>query len=219
MSPQPQFSTRMTILSVLPYCPDDEWRLLFVFARYVGPRIPSEIERLTWNDVDWLGNRILLKSPKTESHGRAERYVPIFPELKPWLERQFHNAEDGEGYVFPRLRHHTNLGTTAGKLVKRVHGRVWPSFWNSLRATRETELMDAFGLRRACAWIGNSPKVAMENYALMRKSDYLDVGGATDFKCDAKSAAIGANQGESARIGSIEKPAKTGLIGSTRNRR
>ena len=52
--------------------------------------------------------------------------------------------------------------------------------------------MDEYGLRRACAWIGNSVKVAMENYALMRKGYFLDVGNSADLKCDAKIADLGA---------------------------
>ena len=43
----------------------------------------------------------------------------------------------------------------------------------SLRASRQTDLMDQYGLGKACAWIGNSPAVAMKHYALLRKLDYL----------------------------------------------
>ncbi len=46
--------------------------------------------------------------------------------------------------------------------------------------------MDLVGLRRACQSIGNSPKVAMSNYALMKSTDDIDAGSA-DLKCDYKS--------------------------------
>ena len=51
--------------------------------------------------------------------------------------------------------------------------------------------MDAYGLRRACQWAGNSPATAMKNYALIRKTDFIDTGSesAKDQKADAKCAA------------------------------
>ena len=41
-------------------------------------------------------------------------------------------------------------------------------------ASAETDLMDEFGLRKACQWAGNSPATAMKNYALVRKTDFVD---------------------------------------------
>lgn len=72
-----------------------------------------------------------------------------------------------------------------------------------MRASRETDLMDAVGLRRACAWIGNSPEIAIKHYALMRKSDYIDAGECkeiastkSDAESDAARARIGETSGE-----------------------
>jgi hypothetical protein len=36
--------------------------------------------------------------------------------------------------------------------------------------------MDSHGLRRACAWIGNTPTVAIKHYSLLKHSDYIDAG-------------------------------------------
>ncbi len=175
-----------TILEAVKHCTTHEWKLLMMFSRFVGCRIPSEIREFTWADVNWEKNTILLKSPKTERRGKASRLVPIFPELKPYLEKQFELAEDGELYVFPTLRKHTNAATTAKKFVEYAGFVPWDKFWNALRASRETDLMDLVGLRRACQWIGNSPKVAMSNYALMKSTDYIDAGSA-EIKSAEKS--------------------------------
>jgi integrase len=52
-----------------------------------GIRCPSELLPLTWNDVNWERDRFLVHSPKTEHYeGGAERWMPIFPELRPYLE-------------------------------------------------------------------------------------------------------------------------------------
>ena len=56
--------------------------------------------------------------------------------------------------------------------------------------------MDEHGLRRACQWAGNSAATAMKNYALVRKSDFQDIGTAGKF--DAKCAAIDASDAKCA---------------------
>ena len=61
--------------------------------------------------------------------------------------------------------------------------------------------MDEFGLRRACLWVGNSPATAMKNYALVRKTDFVDdVNSVTKsdaiLDADAKSDAAPANMVE-----------------------
>ena len=56
--------------------------------------------------------------------------------------------------------------------------------------------MDEFGLRRACQWAGNSPATAMKNYALVRKTDFVDDGNCIQ-KVDAKSDAINARDTKS----------------------
>lgn len=151
--------------------------------------MPSEIRDLKWEHVNWEQNTILLNAPKV----RRQRLVPIFPELAPYLSEQFDEATAGSVHVFAKLRHHANLSTTAEKYVQRAGCKAWPKFWNSLRASRETDLMDLVGLRKACQWIGNSPTVAMRNYALLKKTDYIDAGEIGLQKSDAEQQRMGEN--------------------------
>lgn len=187
-----------------------EWRLLFVMSRSIPMRIPSEFQNLVWNDINFDNNTILLKASKTDS----ERLVPIFPELKPYLEDHHELARggdlyvDGNEFVFPKLRTHSNVATTAQKYVKRAKQTVWKNFWNSLRATRESELMDEYGLRRACTWSGNSPEIAMKNYKIVRKQDYIDLGATNSNKSDAKSDAVRARMDEN---GDNQEPKNAGI--------
>jgi integrase len=58
--------------------PDAEWRLLIAPSRCGGMRCPSEHLSLRWQDVDWERTRFRVDSPKT-----GQRWVPIFPELRP----------------------------------------------------------------------------------------------------------------------------------------
>ena len=81
------FLTREDAAKVLEACPDAQWRLLFALSRYGGLRCPSEHLALRWGDVDWERGRMTVRSPKTEHHeGKAERVIPLFPELRPYLE-------------------------------------------------------------------------------------------------------------------------------------
>jgi hypothetical protein len=41
-----------------------------------------------------------------------------------------------------------------------------------MRASRETELITAFGVATAARWIGNSPAVALRSYAMVSDADW-----------------------------------------------
>jgi hypothetical protein len=61
--------------------------LIIALSRYGGLRCPSEHLALGWQDINWGLDRFLLRSSKTEHHEDVgERWVPIFPELRPFLE-------------------------------------------------------------------------------------------------------------------------------------
>ena len=169
--------TKQVILDVIEHCPTTEWKLLFAFARFVGCRIPSEIQNLTWADIDRDKNQIRLWDEKREKN----KTVPLFPEVEQLIAKQYDEVPDCEVYVFPNLRLNKNPGTTAKKYVKKAGYEVWNSFFNTLRANRETELMDEYGIRKACAWIGNTPETAMKNYSIVRGSDFDDSDRAAEM--------------------------------------
>ncbi|MDX1969763.1 MAG: site-specific integrase, partial [Planctomycetaceae bacterium] len=80
------FVSRETIDTVISACPNAYWRLIVTLARYGGLRIPSELA-ITWDDVDWERGRLLIRSPKTaHHHGRDERMIPLFPEVRTALD-------------------------------------------------------------------------------------------------------------------------------------
>src|SRR5687767_4516876 len=87
------FVPRDVAEQILESCPNTEWALIFALARYAGLRCPSELMPLTWSDVNWERGRFRVHAPKTEHHGNGgERWVPIFPELRPHLEAAFDQA-------------------------------------------------------------------------------------------------------------------------------
>jgi len=55
---------------------------------------------LKWEDVNLPGARIIVTSPKTAYlEAKANRVVPIFTALRPYLEDTYELAETGELYV------------------------------------------------------------------------------------------------------------------------
>jgi len=164
---------------IIDACPDSEWRLLFALSRYGGFRCPSEHLALTWGDVDWVGGRINVRSPKTEHHGEkhAAREIPIFHELRPYLEDAFilagEHVLDPSAPVIRRYRGtNVNLRTQLNRIIKRAGLTPWPKLFQNLRATRETELAKVHPIHVVCAWIGNSQVIANKHYLQVTDEDF-----------------------------------------------
>ena len=162
-----------TIHKVIEACPDAEWRLLVALARYGGLRINTEPPTLRWAEVDWQKGTMVVHSPKTEHiEGHESRIVPIFAELQPYLQDAFELAEPGVEFVITRHREgDANLRTTFKKIIRRAGVQPWPKLWHNLRASRQTELSRIHPEHVVCAWLGNSQKVARENYLQVTPQD------------------------------------------------
>jgi hypothetical protein len=107
--------------------------------------------------------------------------VPIFPELRPYLEAVWEAAEPGTEWLITRYRDVSqNLRTQMEKIIRRAGLKPWPKLFQNLRATRETELAETFPMHVVCEWIGNSAAIA-DRWALR-------AGGA---KCGAAGARTG----------------------------
>ena len=160
------FISRDEAEKVLDACPDAEWRLIFALSRFGGLRCPSEHLALTWDCIDWANERIRIPSPKTEHHaGKGSRIIPIFPELRPYLEEVFDRAAEGSVYVINRYRDsNTNLRTQLTRIIYRAGLDPWPKLFQNLRSSRETELAEKYPIHVACAWIGNTEAVAARHY-------------------------------------------------------
>ena len=159
------FVTRKQAQQVLDACPDAQWRLLFALARFGGLRVPSEPLGLRWQDVNWERERILIHSPKTEGKGKATRVIPLFPELRPFLEEVWEQAEPGATWILTRYRdRYANLRTQLHRIIRKAGLEPWPKPWQNLRSTRETELAETYPIHVVCSWIGNTQAVAAKHY-------------------------------------------------------
>ena len=161
------FVGRAVAEQVLEACPDVEWKLLFALCRFGGLRCPSEVLGLRLADVVWEKDRFMVRSPKTEHHeGKASRWVPIFPELRPYLTAAWEKATVGQEYFLDRFQGKSEayFRTMLLKALRRAGLAPWPKLFQNLRSSRQTELEESFPSHVVCSWIGNSPQVARAHY-------------------------------------------------------
>ena len=168
------FVTQETAFKVLDACPDVEWRLLFALARFGGLRCPSEHLAVTWADVDWERSRFRVVSAKKEHlDGGGVRWVPIFPELRPYLDEAFELAPEGAVHVISRYRDtRVNLRTQFLRIIRKAGLNPWPKLFQNLRSSRETELAKDFPIHVVCAWIGNTAAIAQKHYLQVTDRDF-----------------------------------------------
>lgn len=169
------FVSQEDIRKCIEATPDKQWKLIIALSRFGGLRTPSEHVRLRWQDILWDQNKMIVHSPKTEHHeGMASRVVPIFPELRPYLDEAYFELGDSPSeFVVTKIRDsESNLRTTFQKIVKRAGLTPWPKLFQNLRASRQTELENSFPTHVVCKWMGNSPKVAQRHYLQVLDSHF-----------------------------------------------
>lgn len=107
-----------------------------------------------------------IHSSKTEHHeGKATRTMPIFAELRPYLEAAWDQSDSETEHVITRYRSaNSNLRTQLQRIIKRAELESWPKLFHNLRSTRQTELEEVFPSHVVCAWIGNSESIARKHY-------------------------------------------------------
>ena len=196
------FVDREITRQVLDACPDAEWRLLFALSRFGGLRCPSEHLELTWDDVK--PDRFWVRSPKTEHHeGREGRWVPIFPELREYLEDVRELAPPGTVHVITRYRdRNQNLRTQLKRIIQRAGLKPWPRLFHNLRASRETELAAAHPIHVVCAWMGNTERIAAKHYLQITEADFERTAGLPGASSITDTAGINSAKNDVAQSGS-----------------
>ena len=185
------FVSREVTQRVLDKCPDWQWRLVVALARYGGLRCPSEIALLKWSDVHWDAERFTVTSPKTKRYGKASRIVPIFPELRPYLDEAYFRDDGDKTWVVPMLAGDAdkNLGTRFRKIIRRAGVDVWPKPFQNCRSSRQTELEQQFPTYVVCAWLGNTPTVAHKHY-LTVTDDHFTAAAKTGDKLGTQTPVL-----------------------------
>lgn len=158
------YVTESQIEDLIKVAPSEEWKRLLAISRYCGIRVPSEFRQMKWSHVDRENKWITIFSPKTRNHSRGEkRRCPFFRELQPHLVQPF-DAKLGD-YVFPMLRRNKSMYQPLHSMMQMLGREPWPRFFNSNRSSRITDLLKVASITNVARWVGNSPKVILQNYA------------------------------------------------------
>ena len=111
---------------------------------YGGLRCPSEHLGLRWGDIDFDSGRMVVRSPKTAHHdGKGQRTMPLFPELRPYLEAVREEFLEGfdpkaqrlsEQPVITRYRDtNANLRTQLLRIIAKAKVAPWPKLFQNCR--------------------------------------------------------------------------------------
>ena len=166
-------------------------KLIVALARYGGLRVPSEPMAMTWGDVEWTKSRLTVRCVKTERHaGREIRVIPLFHEIRPYLETLWTPETGNDEFVINRLRLPAkSLTRRLLAAVKAAGFKEWPKPFHNLRSTRETELIEQFPPHVVCKWIGHDITVAARHY-LQTTDEHFD---RRVQKCMQRPAAVECN--------------------------
>ena len=147
-------------------CCNTKQRLIIALGRYAGLRIPSELVGLRWSEVNWDNERFIVHSPKTEHHdGKDKRTVPIFGNLRPYLDEAWENAPEGEDRIFPEIHEKKSMGSWIAKLANRAGVALWEKPFQNMRSSCETDLIDSGTPNHVCeAWLGHTERIANKHY-------------------------------------------------------
>ena len=187
------FATHGDVNKLIKYAPSTDWQLVLALSRYGGLRVPSEIVPLRWSDINWADNRTTVTSPKTEHHpGGESRIIPIFAELRPYLDAAFAAADDGAEFVIPSMRDpDVNLRTQIYRIARKASVKMWPKPFQNMRSSRETELMEHFPAHVVVAWLGNSEAVARKHYLQVTEDHFASGAEALHYPVQQPSAGSG----------------------------
>ena len=185
------FITRNVFLEVFNALPNEEWRTIAVLSRFSAFRCPTEVSQLTWRNINWKDNTMIVVSPKTAyKRAHIQRTMPMFDEVAEQLERQ-KKVSKGKFVISDSLRlkmfdvvdHYgkqklTFKNSVIAEEFKRYINNAgyvaWPSPFHSMRASRMTDLLDeSVPIHKISKWCGASEKVIRAHYTLHHGDDVM----------------------------------------------
>lgn len=160
------FVTREETVKITGACPDVEWRLIVALCRFAGLRCPTEVLALRWGDILWDEERMTVPNVKTgKVTGETFRTMPLFPEVRVYLEEAFALAAEGSEYIITRYRDcNANLRTQLARIARRAGVPMWEKPFVNMRASAATELAQSYPAYVVTKWMGHTQAVAEAHY-------------------------------------------------------
>ena len=98
--------------------------------------------------------------------------------MRPYLEKwRSQGPADAKWVIHCSRSSRVNLRTQLLRILEKAKVKPWPKLFQNLRSSRETERVKQFPVHVVCAWLGNTPKIAMKHYLQVTKEDYKKAAG------------------------------------------
>lgn len=158
----------------------DEDRMRFVLMRYLGLRSPSEMNQLTWADVDWSSNVLTIRSPKLKRYAKKySRRCPFsHPDVLPVFKEAYARRESDKSQVVERIAH--------APLTRKVQGwlgaaglDLWPDLLTNFRRTAVTDACDIWPSHVVAAYFGHSEVISKRHYRMTHDAHAAKAATAT----------------------------------------
>jgi hypothetical protein len=117
--------------------------------------------------------------------------VPIFSELRPYLEAAFAEAPEGAEFVLNWRLSETGTRNEFERIIRRAGYVPWTRLFQNLRASRATELASSgrYGIKTVTSWMGHTITVAMDHYLSVPEDDFSRAA-----RCAGDAATAGNSQ-------------------------
>ena len=145
----------------------EEDRIRFVLLRFLGLRAPSELNQLTWKDVDWKSLQVTIRSPKLRNDkNQGRRTCPItHPDALPVLERAYAQRVADDSPLVPAISH-ASLTKRVTQWLGAAGLEIWPQLLVNFRRSAITDACDILPSHVVAAYYGHCEAISFANYRM-----------------------------------------------------
>lgn len=157
----------------------EEDQVRYVLLRFLGLRAPSEMNELTWKDVDWQALQLTIRSPKLRHHGgKGQRTCPItHPDVLPVLRQAYAIRPADDAHVVRPISH-----ACLTRRVKSWLGAagldLWPQLLVNFRRSAVTDACSYLPSHVVASYFGHSEAISYTNYRMTAASHADALAGA-----------------------------------------
>jgi integrase len=149
----------------------EEDQVRFVLLRFLGLRAPSEMNELTWKDLDWGTLQLTVRSPKLRHHGKkGQRSCPItHPDVLPVLKRAYANREADDAPIVRPISH-ASLTRRVKQWLGAAGLGLWPQLLVNFRRSAVTDACNYLPSHVVASYYGHSEAISYFNYRMTAAS-------------------------------------------------
>jgi len=142
-------------------------RVRFVLLRFLGLRAPSEINALTWKDVDWPSLQMTIRSSKLQHHKhQGHRICPIsHPDVRQVLQRAYAKRLSDNSPLVPVITH-TSLTKRVKQWIGAAGLELWPQLLVNFRRSAVTDACGYLPSHVVAAYFGHCEAISYANYRM-----------------------------------------------------